>query len=340
MRVLELTGHDGPSALRVADRPRPTAPKDGVIIDVEAIGINFPDLLATKGMYQYKPELPYIPGCEVAGRIREAAPGSIFTPGERVAAFVWEGGYAESVWAPDRSVMPLPASVTSEIGAALVVNYHTVHFGLSVRGQLKAGESLLVLGSGGGIGTAALQVGQALGARVVAAVTDDNQEVTARGAGAQETLRVEGGFAQGMLDLTEGRGFDVVLDPLGDRYFTEAIRGLAPGGRILVVGFAAGEIPTVAVNRLLFRNIAVVGVAWGAFLEVDPDIVAVAGRDLTHMLERSAIAPHIAEVSTFELIPEALARLERGEIRGKAVATLALKSPGRPGRPGQAASVT
>ena len=322
MRVLELVVAEGPSGLRPSTRDRPEVSSQGVVVRVSAVGINFPDLLACRGMYQYKPPLPYVPGCEVAGVVEEVGPDSKFAVGDRVAMFVWEGGFAEWVSAPDRNVMILPDSASMETGAGLIVNYHTVFFGLDVRGRLQKGESVLVLGAGGGIGSAALQVGRAMGARVVAGVTDETQERTARAAGADEVMFLEDGFSSEMQRLTAGRGFDMVLDPLGDRFFDEAIRGMAPGGRVLVVGFAAGQVPKIAVNRLLLRNISVVGVAWGAYLDVDPRIVASAGARLSEMLEVDAIAPHIADRFQFGQIPVALEKLGRGEIRGKAVAIL------------------
>lgn len=323
MDVLELVSREGPSSLARSTRLAPAAPDGGVVIGVEAIGINFPDLLATQGLYQDAPDLPYVPGCEVAGGVVEASASSRFFVGDRVAAFVWDRSYAEQVAARDMPVMAVPAGVDPVTAAGLVVNYQAVHFALRKRGGLQPGENLLVLGAGGGIGTASLQVGAALGARVVAGVTDDAQERTARAAGAAECLRVDGTFGVQMKAVTDGRGFDVVLDPLGDRFFDEALRGLAPFGRILVVGFAAGSVPVVKVNRLLLRNASVAGVAWGASLDADPNLVHATGSELASMMAEGTVSPHVDEVVTFEEIPASLDQLSRGEIRGKAVARLA-----------------
>lgn len=321
MRALQLETYDGPEALRVTEVPEPAA-GDDVVIDVRAIGINFPDYLITTGQYQHKPPLPFVPGCEVSGVVRSAPAGSGWEAGDRVAAFVWTGGYAEQVAAPARSVYRLPDSMDFLTGAATIVNYHTVHFGLSRRGRLAAGEKLLVLGAAGGIGTAAVQVGKGLGAHVIGGVADPGQVDAATRAGADEVIVLAEGFSAAVRELTDGYGVDVVLDPLGDWVFGEAVRALAPEGRILVVGFAAGEIPTLRVNRLLLKNIDAVGVAWGAFLDIDDQLIAKASRDIGEMFERGVVAPIIAGNFRFDQIPEALGHLSRGEIQGKGVIDL------------------
>lgn len=323
MRALELTGFDGPDALRPTDAPEPRADADGIVVDVRAIGINYPDLLMTQGAYQLKPEVPFVPGSEIAGVVREAPEGSGWGPGDRVAAFVWSGAYAERVYVPLNAVFPLPPGMDFRTGAATIINYHTTHFALSRRGRLAEGETLLVLGAAGGIGSAAVQVGRGLGARVLGGVADENQLDAAREAGANEVLVLAEGFSKRVRELTDGRGVDLVLDPLGDWLFGEAVRALAPEGRILVVGFAAGAIPEVKVNRLLLKNVSAVGVAWGAFLDIDKDLMGQASRALADMHARGALHPLIGGEFGFEDIPEALHRLSRGEIRGKGVVLLA-----------------
>ena len=323
MRALQLEAYEGPDALRLVDLPDPTATDDGVVLDVRAIGINYPDLLITKGMYQVKPPLPFVPGSEVAGVIRQAPEGSGWQPGDRAAAFVWSGGYAESVHVPLNAVLRLPDDMDFSTGAATIINYHTVHFGLSRRGKLTAGETLLVLGAGGGIGSAAVQVGKGLGAHVIGGVASEQQVSAATEAGADEVLVLSEGFSKQVREMTGGRGVDVVLDPLGDWLFAEALRAIAPEGRILVVGFAAGAIPQLGVNRLLLKNVAAVGVAWGAFLDIDSDLMAHAGRELAAMHSAGVLRPLVSASYDFEHIPEALNTLSRGEIRGKAVVSLA-----------------
>lgn len=322
MRALELVSFDGPAALRPAAVTEPAADADGIVVDVRAIGINYPDLLMTQGSYQVKPPLPFVPGSEIAGVVRDAPEGSGWKPGDRVAAFVWSGGYAEQVYVPMNAVFPLPAGMDFRTGAATIINYHTTHFALARRGQLAHGETLLVLGAAGGIGSAAVQVGRGLGAHVIGGVATEEQAEAAREAGADEVLVLTEGFSTRVRELTGGRGVDVVLDPLGDWLFGEAVRALAPEGRILVVGFAAGAIPELKVNRLLLKNVSAVGVAWGAFLDIDKHLMAQASRALADMHAVGALTPLIGGEFAFEDIPEALHQLSRGEIRGKAVVLL------------------
>lgn len=322
MRAFQLKEYAGPAGLEPVDLPAPEPGPEEVLVDVRAIGVNFPDLLMTKGQYQYRPELPAVPGCEVAGEVVRAPEGSGWSPGDRVAAFVWSGGFAERAVLPLSSLVRVPDEVELEAAAAMVVNYHTVHFALARRGRVEQGETVLVMGAGGGIGTAAVQVALGLGARVVAGVADEGQVATARAAGASDVVVLEKGFSAKVRELTDGRGVDAVLDPLGDWLFDEALRALAPEGRILVIGFAAGQIPQVKVNRLLLRNAAVVGVAFGAFLELAPRLMAEQARSLDRMVVDGTVRPQIGARFDFAQLPEALARLERGEIAGKGVVVL------------------
>ena len=322
MRALELVAFDGPDALRPTEAPEPRADADGIVVDVRAIGINYPDLLMTQGLYQSKPPVPFVPGSEIAGVVREAPEGSGWTVGDRVAAFVWAGGFAAQVYVPLNAVFPLPDSMDFRTGAATIINYHTVHFALARRGALRSGETLLVLGAAGGIGSAAVQIGKGLGARVIGGVATEAQLDVARQAGADDVLVLSEGFSAAVRELTDGRGVDVALDPLGDWVFGEAIRALAPEGRILVVGFAAGGIPELKVNRLLLKNVSAVGVAWGAFLDIDRDLMATASRSIAGMYESGTLRPLIGAEFGFDDIPEALHRLSRGEIPGKGVVLL------------------
>jgi NADPH:quinone reductase len=323
MRALILHEYGGPEALELTDVADPVLADESVILDVQAIGINFPDLLATRGLHQHKPPLPYIAGSEIAGIIREASEGSPLQPGDRAAAFVWGGGYAERAVVPFKALCRVAEGADAVVGAAMVVNYQTVHFALARRGSLRPGETLLVLGAAGGIGSAAVQVGKGLGARVIGGVVDGEQCEAALAAGADEALILTEGFSSEVRALTAGRGVDVVLDPVGDWLFTEATRALEPEGRILVIGFAAGEIPTLKVNRLLLRNISAVGVSWGAFLDVDTGLMASAAEDLNRMFADGFVRPQIVTEQGWEAIPSALSRLDRHEIIGKAVVAIA-----------------
>lgn len=317
MKAFELSAYDGPQALRPVEVADPTPEADQLLVEVDAVGINFPDLLFTQGLYQHRPPLPVVPGCEVAGRVLDAPAGSGWQIGERVAGFVWEGSFAERAAIPLRAAVRPPAGASALEAAAMVVNYHTVHFALSRRGQLAAGETLLVLGAAGGVGTAALQVGRGLGARVIAGVRDEAKAATARAAGADEVILLEDGFSAQIRELTGGAGVDVVLDPVGDWLFDEALRGLRAEGRLLVVGFAAGGIPRVKVNRLLLRNASVLGVAFGAILEHDEQLMATQAAALDTMFEAGHVRPLLSAEYRFARLPDALEDLAAGRIAGK-----------------------
>ncbi len=319
MRAFQLHDYIGPDGLRLVQLDPPVPGEGELLLKCEAIGVNFPDLLMTKGQYQYRPELPVVPGCEVAGCVISAPAGSGWKVGDRVAAFVWQGSFAEFVVAPLNSVARIPDSVGFDFAAATVVNYHTVHFGLASRGQLQPGETVLVMGAAGGIGTAAVQVARGLGARVIAGVADQTQVEVAQAAGASEVVVLDEGFSAVLKGMTDGRGVDVVVDPLGAWLFDEAVRGLAPGGRLLVVGFAAGGIPSIKVNRLLLRNISVVGVAFGAFLSVDPTLMKKQSGSLDSMISKGILEPYVGSRFGFDELPRALQMLDRGEIRGKGI---------------------
>jgi NADPH:quinone reductase len=319
MRAFELTTYDGPGALDLVEVAPPVPDAGHLTLDVHAIGINFPDLLMTKGQYQHRPPLPVVPGCEVAGLVREAPAGSGWRVGDRASAFVWEGAFAERALVPLSQVTAVPEGMDLVTAAGMVVNYHTVHFALVRRARVEAGETVLVMGAGGGIGLAAVQVARGLGARVIAGVGKDVHETSARAAGAEEIVRLDEGFAARLREMTDGRGVDVVLDPLGDWLFDEAVRALAPEGRILVVGFAAGTIPVLKVNRLLLRNASAVGVAFGAFLSQDPELMTRQGDSLAEMVEAGTVDPPVSATYGFADLPRALADLDASNVPGKAV---------------------
>lgn len=319
MRAHELRTYDGPDGLALVECPAPNADDDHAVVEVSAIGVNFPDLLMTKGQYQLKPELPIVPGCEIAGVIRDAGPGSSWRVGDRVAAFIWSGGYAEQVRVPVASLVAVPDGVDLSAAAAMLVNYHTALFALQRRGQVRDGDSVLVMGAAGGVGTAAVQVARGLGARVIAGVSSEARAETATAAGADDVLVLTDGFSKQVRELTDGRGVDAVLDPVGDWLFDEALRALAPEGRILIVGFAAGSIPELRVNRLLLRNVSAVGVAWGAFLGIDGELLASQAAHLDEMVAAGFVRPHIGATFPFEDVPRALTALATGRIPGKGV---------------------
>jgi NADPH2:quinone reductase len=315
MRAARVTRLDGPGAIEIGDVPEP--PGDGlVLIDVVAAGVTFPDTLLTRGQYQMKPPPPFVLGCEVAGVVRAAPDGSGLAAGDRVAAFPGIGGFAEVVAAEPGAVFPLPASVPFEVGAALPMNYLTVHFGLFRRGGLRAGDTVLVHGAAGGVGTAAIQLAKASGATVIAVVSTADKAAVARAAGADDAVLAEG-FRDAVKERTGGRGVDIVVDPVGGDRFTDSLRSLAPEGRLLVVGFTGGEIPTVKVNRLLLNNVSVVGVGWGAFWQGRPGYLREQWADLLPLLEAGRLDPPLGRTFPLERAAEAVAELDERRATGK-----------------------
>ena len=316
MLAVQITTLDGPTALEVVAVDEPVARPDSVVIDVHVAGVTFPEVLQSRGKYQLKPELPFTPGSEVAGVIRSAPEGSGLSAGQRVAAFPGLGGFAEVVTVAPSMVFPLPDSVSLEAGASLPMNYLTVHLGLVRRGQLKPGETVLVHGAAGGIGTAATQLAVALGAKVIAVVSSPDKVETARAAGAQDVLLVDG-FKDAVKELTGGRGVDIVVDPVGGDRVTDSLRSLGREGRLLVIGFTGGDIPLVKVNRLLLNNISVVGVGWGAFWMADVPYLQEQWADLLPLLEAGKLDPVLGRSFPLEEASQALLELDERRATGK-----------------------
>ena len=321
MRAVQVVRLDGPAAVEVRDVPEPKRGPDQVLVDVRAAGANFPDVLQSKGLYQYKPAPPFTLGAEAAGVVREAPEGSSLRPGDRVAAFTTTGAFADVVAVSADHVLPLPDEVGFAAGACLPMNYLTAHFALLVRGHLRAGQTVLVHGAAGGVGTAVVQLAAALGARVVAVVSTDAKAEVARAAGAHETVLADG-FKDSVKGLTGGAGVDLVVDPVGGDRFTDSLRSLAPEGRLLVVGFTAGEIPTVRVNRLLLNNIDVVGVGWGAFAMARPGYLGQQWAELEPHLRSGALDPVISATFPLEDAAAALATIDERRVTGKVVLEL------------------
>src|SRR5690349_15106614 len=274
-------------------------PGSGVLVDVHAAGVSFPEVLQTRGEYQLKPPLPFIPGSEVGGVVRSAPDGAPVSAGDRVAAFCGLGGFAEVVAAPEFFSFALPEELDFAQGASLVLNYHTAYFALRTRGRLAEGETVLVHGAAGGVGTATLQVARGLGARTIGVVSTEDKAAFARAAGADETVPLDG-FKDAVAELTGGRGVDVVLDVVGGHVFTDSLRCLAEQGRLLVVGFASGQgIPEVKVNRLLLGNTDVRGVGWGAYAMTRPGYMQKQWHRLEPMIASGVVRPPVG--ATYEL---------------------------------------
>jgi NADPH2:quinone reductase len=317
MRAVQVVRLDGPAAIELREVPEPSRSPQQVLVDVAAAGVNFPDVLQTKGLYQHKPELPFTLGSEVAGTVRDVPDGSPLAPGDRVVAFSGTGAFAEVAAADADVVFPLPDNVSFEAGAGLPMNYLTAHFAMVVRGHLEAGQAVLVHGAAGGVGTACVQLASALGATVIAVVSSDAKAEVARSVGAAHTVPVEG-FRDAVKELG---GVDLVVDPVGGDRFTDSLRCLRPLGRLLVVGFTAGEIPTVKVNRLLLNNIDVVGVGWGAFALGRPGYAAGEWDELLPHLRSGALDPPIGARFPLEKAAEALTQIDERRVLGKIVLT-------------------
>ena len=313
MRAIQITNLNGPDeALELVDIPEPEpshmlTPGSGVVVDVHSAGVSFPEVLQTRGEYQIKPELPFVPGSEVGGTRRDT--------GERVAAFTMLGAFAEVAVAPDFMVFPIPGSWDYAQGAALVLNYHTAYFALKIRGRLAEGETVLVHGAAGGVGTAALQVAKGLGARTIAVVSSDEKEKVARDAGADEVVRTEG-FKDAVKELG---GADVVLDPVGGDRFTDSLRSLNEEGRVVVVGFTAGSIPEVKVNRLLLNNIEVIGAGWGAYVMSKPKVTLEIGAEIERLIQAGFVNPPVGAQFPMEQAADALKLIDGRGATGKVV---------------------
>ena len=318
MRAIHISSHDGPAALEVVDIPEPEAQAGQVLIDVHASGVTFPEVLQTRGKYQISPPLPFVPGSEIAGVVRSAPEGSGFAAGDRVCAFPGLGGFAGVVATDPSQVFPLPDSLTFVQGASVPMNVLTVHFALAHRGQLKAGETVLVHGAGGGIGIAATQFATALDARVIAVASTEEKRALALKAGASDAIAPEG-FKDAAKELTGGKGVDIVVDPVGGDRFTDSIRALGQEGRILVIGFTAGEIPEVKVNRLLLNNVSVVGVGWGAYAMSRQGHVGREWEAMLPHLRSGALRPVVGATHPLEDAATALTSLETRTVTGKIV---------------------
>jgi NADPH2:quinone reductase len=324
MRALQITELSGPrSALAEADLPEPDAshmltPGSGVVVDVHAAGVSFPEVLQTRGEYQVKPPLPFVPGSEVGGVVRSAPADAQVSEGDRVAAFCMLGGFAEVAVAPEFLTFPLSDELDLAQGASLILNYHTAYFALKLRGRLAEGEAVLVHGAAGGVGTAVLQVAKGLGARTIAVVSTDEKERVAREAGADEVVRSAGPWKDQAKEWSGG-GVDVVIDPVGGDRFTDSLRSLREEGRCVVVGFTGGSIPEVRVNRLLLNNAEVVGAGWGAYVMGKPDVNREIGAAVNRLVDEGFVRPIVGARFPLERAADALELIDGRGATGKVV---------------------
>jgi NADPH2:quinone reductase len=322
MRVVEVTDLTGPDAVRLGERPEPEG--DGVRVAVRAVGLSFPDLLRSRGQYQEGVTPPYVIGQEFAGEIVEAPAGSSYKPGDRVAGMTGSsvGAAAERLVVDPHDLVALPADLTFEQGAGVLFNYQTAIVALEIRGRLKPGEIVLAHGAAGGTGTAVIQVAKANGARVIAVVSSDDKAEAARQAGADDVVRSDGPWKDDALKLTNGRGVDIVFDPVGGDRMLDTIRALAYGGRWVIIGFTGGSIPQVPTNRLLLKNVEVAGSYLGGYVKQVPDGRARLLARLGELLKAGALHPIVG--STFPMDQGAAALREMSERRaiGKVVLTV------------------
>lgn len=326
MRALRIEQLDGPDAVKVVEADEPGAshfssPGKGVLIDVRCAAVSFPDVLQSRGLYQFKPDLPFVPGAEVSGVVIESSDPS-FSAGQRVAAMTLLGAMAERAVAPPTMTFALPDELDFAQGAALVLNYHTALFALKYRGRLRDGEWVLVHGAAGGVGTASLQVAKALGAQTIAVVSSDEKERVAREAGADHVVRSDGPWKDQAKQISGG-GVDVVVDPVGGERFTDSLRSLRELGRVIVVGFTEGSIPEVRVNRLLLNNVDVVGAGWGAFVMPKPDFTAKLAVELEEMIHAGHVRPIVGTRFPLEQAGEAMRLIEERGALGKVVLDVA-----------------
>ena len=323
MRAIQIARLDGPQAAELVEIAEPSAGPGDVVIEVHAAGVAFPDALQSRGLYQYKPEMPYTPGAEIAGVVRTAPDGAHVKAGDRIAALTMLcGAMAEVVALPPDRVFKLPDTVSFEGGAGLLFNDLTVHHTLLTRGRLTEGESVLVHGAAGGVGTSTLRLAPAWGAgRTIAVVSTEDKVAVAKAAGASDVVLADG-FKDAVKELTGGRGVDIVVDPVGGDRFTDSLRSLAPGGRLLVVGFTGGDIPTVKVNRLLLNNVDVVGVGWGAWTMTHPGYLGEQWTELERLLASGKVTAPEPIVYPLERAGDAIASLEDRTAKGKVVVKL------------------
>jgi NADPH2:quinone reductase len=317
MRALQVTELTGPDGVRVANIPEPSDAEQ-IAVRVHAVGLSFPDVLRSKGLYQQQATPPYTPGGEVAGVVIAAPAGSRFVPGDRVAG-TCTAGAAEVALINPKDAIGLPASMSFEAGAALPLNYPTAILGLEIRGRLRPGETVLVHGAAGGTGTAATQVARAAGCRVLAVVSSEVKERAALESGADVALRAGGAWKDRALELTGGRGVDLVWDPVGGDRVLDTMRALAPGGRWVVVGFTGGPVPSVPLNRVLLRNIDVVGSYIGGYLALEPGGRRRLNSRLEELLAGGHLRPVVGSIHALEDGAEALRAIDARQAIGKVV---------------------
>jgi NADPH2:quinone reductase len=308
-------------SLAVGEMASPVPSRGQVVLDVKAAGVNFPDVLMVQGKYQFKPPLPFAPGCELAGIVTAVGEGVTHVkPGDRALAMVMHGGFAEEALADAPGVVPLPDSVDFTTAASFMFTYGTSYHALKDRAALQPGETLLVLGAAGGVGLAAVELGKLMGATVIAAASSEEKLAVCRSRGADATINYSSeDLRERLKELTQGRGADVVYDPVGGAYSELALRGIAWRGRFLVVGFANGEIPRIPLNLALLKGCSIVGVFWGNFTTKEPEANAANIRELVGWIAAGQLRPFVSERYPLARGVEALQAMQNRRVKGKVV---------------------
>lgn len=322
MKAWQVTGAGEPrDVLRLAEVERPVAGPGQVLVRVRATAANFPDVLLCRGMYQDRPDVPFTPGVELCGEVVEVGPGvTTSVPGERVfgPAMLPDGGFAEFALLDARFTFPAAATLDDAEAAGFLIAYHTGWFALHHRTTLSAGETLLVHAAAGGVGSAAVQLGKAAGARVIAVVGGAEKVAVAQGLGADVVIdrRTEDVVAT-VKKATDGRGVDVVYDPVGGTAYTQSTKCIAFEGRILIIGFAGGEIPNAALNHVLIKNYSVIGLHWGLYRERDPGAITACQAALAELTSAGKLKPLVGERIGMADVPAGLQRLADGSSVGR-----------------------
>jgi NADPH:quinone reductase len=321
MKAVLCREYGPPESLVIEEVPSPVPGPGEVVVTVKAASLNFPDVLIIQNKYQVKPPLPFSPGSEMAGIVKEVGAGvTNVKPGDRVMSVTGYGAFAEEVKTDAKRLLPIPKGMDDVAAAAFPLTYGTSDHALSDRGQLKRGETLLVLGAAGGVGIAAIEIGKAIGAHVIACASSDEKLAVCRAHGADATINyTSGDLREQIKQLTDGRGADVVYDAVGGPYTEPALRSIAWRGRLLVVGFAAGEIPKIPLNLTLLKGCSIVGVFWGDFARREPEVFAARVRQLDAWYQAGLLKPHVSDTMPLERAREALARMASRQVKGKIV---------------------
>ena len=325
MKALLCKQHGLPDTLSLEEVADPQPAAGEVVVDVKAAGVNFPDVLIIQNKYQFKPELPFSPGGEMAGIVSAVAPDvTSVKPGDRVLGLCTYGAFAEKVSLPARRVIPVPDGVDYDVAAAFLLTYGTSWHALKDRAALRAGETLLVLGASGGVGISAIQIGKALGARVIAAASTDEKLAVCRQNGADDTINYASqDLRERIKALTDGKGPDVIYDPVGGEYAEPAFRSIAWRGRYMVIGFANGEIPRLPLNLTLLKGASLMGVFWGSYTEREPQNFARDVHDMFALVQQGKLKPHISARYPLAQARQALNDMMNRKVTGKVVIQMA-----------------